>query len=198
MNPHFIFNALGAIQYFIQTEKTQEADRYLGRFAMLMRKILDSSKSKYISLGEEIELLKLYISLEQMRFEGQFDFKLEIDDLIELESYIPPMIIQPFVENAINHGLYNLVNRKGLLELGFKADTKKMITCIIKDNGIGREKAQSFKNKKHKSRGLQIVKDRVATLNAQGDMHIRLTTNDLHQDNESIGTEVIIVITYLD
>ena len=153
MNPHFIFNALGSIQYFIQTYDTVKADEFLSNFAMLMRSILESSKSKYISLSEEIKLIELYVGLEKIRFENLFDYQIAIDDNLDLESKVPPMIIQPFVENAINHGLYHLKGRKGLLNLTFDAINNNELKISISDNGIGRKAAAKLRNKNHKSRG---------------------------------------------
>lgn len=198
MNPHFIFNALGAIQYFIQIQKTDEADNFLADFAMLMRKILESSKTKYISLREEKEILGLYFNLEQLRFEGLFDYTWYIDDNVDMEKVIPPMILQPFIENAINHGLFALKGRKGKIDIYLDQISENTIQFTIEDNGIGRKQAAALRNKEHKSRGLQIVDDRISTLNSLGDVVIEVETQDLYQDNEPSGTKVIINIGYLD
>ncbi len=196
MNPHFIFNALGSVQYFIQTQETEKADSYLSNFAKLMRKILDSSKSKFISLQEESNLLKLYVGLEKMRFEKMFDFTMKIDPEIDLENPLPPMVIQPFVENAINHGIYHLTNRQGTLLIHFKHVDETKMQCIITDNGIGRVAANKIKRPNHKSRGLEIVQDRIQTINSQSDVKLDITTLDLDDGNQSTGTQVIINIEY--
>ncbi|MDA9774609.1 histidine kinase, partial [Saprospiraceae bacterium] len=166
MNPHFIFNALGAIQYFINTQNVEKADDYLAKFAMLMRSILESSKSKYIQLDDELKLLRLYLSLEHIRFEEKFSYKFEVDDGIDLmQQRIPSMIIQPFIENAINHGLYNLKDKKGELLVRFEEIHEDHIVCTIQDNGIGREAAAKIRKlSKHKSRGMQIVDERIQAL----------------------------------
>jgi two-component sensor histidine kinase len=197
MNPHFIFNALGAIQYFIQTQNVEKADEYLSDFAMLMRKILESSKGKFISLHEELQILKLYIGLEKVRFDHIFDYKIEVDPNINQESRIPPMIIQPFVENAINHGLFNLKDRKGLLKIEFKAQGEEDILCIIRDNGVGRKKAAELRMKTHKSRGMQIVNERVETIKKAGEMQIEIDTKDLFDQSSPSGTEIRIILTPL-
>ena len=196
MNPHFIFNALGSIQYFIQTQDTEKADSYLSAFAKLMRKILESSKSKFISLQEEIELLELYVKLEKMRFDKMFDFKLIVDTEIDLENPIPPMIIQPFVENAINHGLYHLKGREGKLTIHFKHIDEFKMDCIITDNGIGRTAANKLSKPNHKSRGLEIVNDRMHTINSQSDVRVHIQTIDLCDNDASSGTQIKINFLY--
>lgn len=168
MNPHFIFNALGAIQYYIKTKEVRSANDYLTQFAHLMRRYLDSSREKLISLADEVELLTLYTTLEQMRFESQFKVKIEVDEeLLPEETLLPSMIIQPFVENAINHGLRERKDGKALLHIRFylKGD---LLCCDIKDNGIGRKQAAANKRKGHRSRGMRIIEEKIETLrNAQ-------------------------------
>jgi len=194
MNPHFIFNALGAIQYFIQTNETDKADEYLSDFAKLIRSILESSKSRYISLRDELEMLEIYVSLEQVRFEDQFDYVFHIDENIDLESMIPPMMIQPFIENAINHGLVSLQSRKGLLAIYFEQVDQRKIRCRVRDNGVGRHSASKMRLKKHKSRGMEIVNDRIATINASNILKLDLQIVDLIEAGLPVGTEVILEI----
>ncbi len=192
MNPHFIFNALGAIQYFIQTNETDKADEYLSDFAKLIRSILESSKSRYISLREELDMLKIYVGLEQVRFEDRFDYKFIIDDNIDLESMIPPMMIQPFIENAINHGIVNLKDKKGLLSIHFEKINAKKIRCHVIDNGIGREASAHTRLKKHKSRGMEIVNERISTINSSNILKIDLQILDRYDGNRPAGTEVVL------
>jgi LytS/YehU family sensor histidine kinase len=196
MNPHFIFNSLGAIQYFIQTNNIEKADDYLSNFAQLMRMILEASKSKFISLKNEIKLMDLYISLEEVRFESMFNYKIDIDPRIDLEFNIPPMIIQPYIENAVNHGLYNLKDKEGKLELSLLYIDGNTIEVKIRDNGIGRKKATELRNKNHKSRGMQIVNERIETFNNTERFSVNVEIYD-HEgdDNNSLGTEVIIRCT---
>ncbi len=196
MNPHFIFNALGAIQYFIQTNNTDKADEYLSDFAMLMRKILESSKARFISLTEEKELLELYIRIECMRFEKLFEYEIIVQDGVDGDCRIPPMVIQPFIENAINHGLYNLKDRKGKLRLEFSNIDENGVRCIVHDNGIGRKKAAELRLKKHKSRGMQIVSERIETINSSKKMFIELETKDLYNNDIASGTKVQIDFYY--
>jgi len=195
MNPHFIFNALGALQYFMQTEKTEEADDFLTDFALLMRKILESSKSKYITLKEEYEILDLYLKLEKTRFGDHFNFDWHINEDVDLDLTIPPMILQPFIENAIIHGINNLKDRKGQLDI-YLQQNKQFIEYTIKDNGVGRKQAASMRNKKHIPRGMEIVQDRILTLNTLNDIKIKVETIDMYEKDEPIGTTAIIKLTY--
>ncbi len=191
MNPHFIFNALGAIQYFIQTNDSEKADDYLSDFAMLMRKILESSKSKYITLAEEINQLQLYIGLERVRFDHAFDFNLDIAEEIDTEShFIPSMILQPFVENAINHGLHHLSERKGELNISLFPDGDNKFAFEITDNGIGRQAAEKKRKLTHKSRGMQIIEERIETLNTTSEININIDIQDLYENGNSKGTRV--------
>ncbi|MCB0564311.1 MAG: histidine kinase, partial [Phaeodactylibacter sp.] len=141
MNPHFIFNSLGAIQYFIQSNDKKQADRYLSKFAYLMRLFLESSKNRYISLAEELKLIHLYVELEQLRFKGRFDFKLDVDEKIDLHTTeLPTMLLQPFVENAINHGLFHKSDG-GFLKLSITPMINRRLKFVIEDDGIGRNRA---------------------------------------------------------
>ena len=194
MNPHFIFNALGAVQYFIQTHDTDRADEYLSNFAMLMRSILESSKSKYIRLNEELRLLELYVGLEKVRFEELFEYDIKVDVNVDTEINIPPMIVQPFVENAINHGLYNLKGRRGYLLIHFGMPQEDRLIITISDNGVGRKRAAQLRMKKHKSRGTQIVQERLDTINNGDELIVTTETIDLVDNGKSIGTKVIISI----
>lgn len=195
MNPHFIFNALGSIQYFIQTYDTVKADEFLSNFAMLMRSILESSKAKYISLNDEIKLLKLYVGLEKIRFENLFEYEVVVDNLLDLESKIPPMILQPFVENAINHGLYHLKDRKGQLKLAFEQVDDLSMKITISDNGIGRKAAQALRKMNHKSRGMQIIHERIQTINDSQELNVHVSTVDLEDEGHAAGTLVEITIS---
>jgi sensor histidine kinase YesM len=196
MNPHFIFNALGSIQYFIQTQDTDKADSYLSDFAMLIRIILESSKSKFISLSEEVKFLSLYARLEKMRFEDQFTYEFKIDKEIDFHKPIPPLIIQPFVENAINHGIYNLKGKKGRLLIYFQYVNPNEIIIRVRDNGVGRNEASKLKKSPHSSRGTELVNTRVQTINNQNDIRIDVQTIDLEAFDQPRGTEIKIRISY--
>jgi len=197
MNPHFIFNALHAIQDFIFKKDERVANRYLVKFSRLMRLFLESSKEKYIILADEIQLLQLYIELEQLRFEDKFDFKISISpELTSSMIEIPSMLLQPFVENAINHGLIHL-KKGGELLLEF-SEKEGQLRCMIKDNGIGRKKAKEIKErsiKSYKSRGLQLIEERQRVWNIIGNTSVEIEIIDLVDANGiACGTQVEILI----
>lgn len=196
MNPHFVFNALGSIQYYIQINDIQLADEYLTKFANLMRLYLDSSKEKLISLKDEVKLLRIYSELEQMRFEDLFTVQFNIESGLYLEDiFIPPMLIQPFIENAINHGLEERKDKQGVVEINFYKDNDSLI-CLIKDNGIGRSKASKLRQRKtHKSRGTDLLNEKIETLKTTGLADVNITIQDLYPDaTEYPGTLVTLQI----
>lgn len=202
LNPHFMFNALGAIQYYIKNNESRLAINYLGDFALLMRLFLESSKNKYVSLEDELKLLKLYITLVQMRFDNKFDVVYEIDDSLDLVmTEIPSLLIQPYVENAIVHGLRHKKSH-GLLTIKmiFKEENNTLI-CIIEDNGVGRKKAAEIKAqslKKHQSRGTQIIEERIATFNASGEIKLKVKTEDVNVMLENCGTRVTLTFPNIE
>jgi tetratricopeptide (TPR) repeat protein len=167
MNPHFIFNSLSSINWFILKNKTQEASDYLTSFSRLIRMVLTNSDKPVISLDEELKMLRLYLDMEQLRLEHSFDYKIEMMNNIDpAEIYMPPMILQPFCENAIWHGLSHKTE-KGVLTVNFELQ-ENLLNCTIADNGVGREKADLLKNNKshkEKSLGIQITKSRLSLFN---------------------------------
>ncbi|HFA47431.1 MAG TPA: hypothetical protein ENJ95_00280 [Bacteroidetes bacterium] len=201
MNPHFVFNSLGAIQFFIQNNDAGAADNYLAKFAKLMRLFLESSKNKYISLSEEIKLLSLYVELEQMRFEDRFDAEIAVDkDLDTYSRELPSILIQPFVENSINHGLFHK-NGKGRLLVKFYEKENGALICRIEDDGVGRERSASLKQKSprnYKSRGMQIVNERLEVLKQVDEIDIKIEVEDLDPNADDTGTVVTIEIPDLD
>jgi len=177
--------------------KKELASDYLGMFADLIRTYLNHSQEGSIALDEEIEALKLYLELEAVRFDHQLDFSFEVEaglDIYNLE--IPTMLVQPYVENAIKHGLfYKTDNRK--LEVLFKAHSKDVILAIVRDNGIGRE-ASALQNKRrkanHKSFATSANQTRLELLNYGREQQIKAEIIDLKKDGKAIGTEVHILI----
>ncbi|MBV6653321.1 MAG: histidine kinase, partial [Mameliella sp.] len=201
MNPHFVFNSLSAIQYFIRDNEKEFADDYLTKFGKLMRLFLEASKKRYTTLSKEIEVLQLYIELEQVRFDHKFEYQLSVDEEIDpYSTLIPSVLLQPFVENAINHGIFHKQGN-GLLKLGFAANGKGL-TCSIEDNGVGRAKAQEIRknsNKNYKSRALQITRERLDALQEFEDYKVKFTIIDLFDEQGgSQGTRVIIDIPEIE
>ena len=198
MNPHFIFNALGAIQYFVQTKNTDLADDYLSEFALLMRKYLEASKQPTILLKDEIELLQLYTKIEAMRFDHLFKTTIDVAPELDIHDIrIPSVLIQPFVENAILHGLQPRSDTGGLLNISFY-QIKDALLVKITDNGIGMAKALTQKNPLHKSRGLENIIDRMTTLEIATGLKIGFQqSTPFPQSTSYAGHEVLITFEQL-
>ncbi|MCB0557793.1 MAG: histidine kinase [Lewinellaceae bacterium] len=193
MNPHFIFNCLNSIDYYILKNDTDKASDYLNRFSRLIRLILQNSRSEYINLKDELELLKLYIEMESLRFEQQFDYAVKIGRGLNLEDIeIPPMLLQPYVENAIWHGLVHKDGR-GRLDLAITRQNG-FLYCVIEDNGIGREEALRLRSKtatRRKSMGMAITKDRINMINRLYKVDTSVEVIDLKDDKgQARGTRV--------
>jgi sensor histidine kinase YesM len=200
MNPHFVFNCLNSIQECIVTQKYGEASLYLNKFAKLFRSVLNNSGKVMVTLAEEIEVLDLYLTLEHMRFEKSFTYTIYTDEELEAdEILIPSMLLQPYVENALWHGLMHKEGDRKLC-IGFTKKTDNIFECVIDDNGIGRKKAlvlkeQQSKTKRHVSRGMTISKDRIDLLQKQG-QHARLEIIDKYDESgTATGTKVVIELS---
>ena len=200
MNPHFVFNCLNSIQECIVTEKYGEASKYLNKFSKLFRMVLNNSGKNLVSLNEESDVLVLYLELEQMRFEKSFSFTINMDEELDAdEVLIPSMLVQPYVENALWHGLMHKDGERQLL-ISFKKISEEVFQCVVEDNGIGRKKsfelkANQSKSKRHESKGLKISKDRLDVLQQQG-YHSTLQIIDKVDDAQNAtGTMVIIELS---
>lgn len=195
MNPHFVFNAMNTLQNYILKNESENASEYLAKFARLMRLFLDSSRNKFIELRNEIELLENYIELEQARLQHGFRYHINIDPEVEMDTKIPSVMIQPFVENAILHGLRHKIDGSGILELSFIIKGL-FLECRIHDNGIGREESaiiNKSKEKLYKSQALNIIDDKIKTLKEINNVDIRITTEDKRDENgKGSGTTVTI------
>ena len=195
MNPHFIFNALNSVNSFIAQNDERAANRYLTEFSTLMRSVLENSEEDFISLEKEIELLELYLKLEHSRFQDKFDYELIIDKNIDLEAYqIPPMLLQPYIENAVWHGL-RYKQEKGFLKVELLKRDEESIQIIISDNGIGRRKSAELKTeyqKKKRSKGMQNIKQRITILNEMYKDKVDVFIEDLYDD--TTGTKVILTL----
>ncbi|MFT7606743.1 MAG: two-component system LytT family sensor kinase, partial [Saprospiraceae bacterium] len=196
MNPHFIFNALNSVNNFIAKNDEKAANKFLSSFSKLMRKVLDYSQKDFITFEEEIELNELYLKLEHFRFRDKFDYTFRND--AEQDGYnleVPPMLIQPFIENAVWHGL-RYKSAKGKLDVTVTKDAGKLI-IRVKDNGIGREKSRELKTKnqmKYKSTGLENVSKRIALINEIYNKNYEINVSDLDDNAEDKGTVVEIKI----
>lgn len=196
MNPHFIFNCINAIDNLIQTNQKDKATTYLARFAKLIRVVLDSSKNNVVPFYKEYEALNLFLQLEQFRCNNKFEYELTADEEITHGDYkVPPLLIQPFIENAIHHGLMNKQgnDKKLSVQIGIENET---IRYSIIDNGVGRQKALQIKNlnkPEHISYGIEISTERVHLYNKNGNEK-NVTITDLYTDGSPSGTMVQICI----
>ncbi len=199
MNPHFIFNCLSSINRFILKNEIEIASDYLTRFSRLIRMVLIHSQKSLISLEDELEILKLYLDMERLRFKDAFDYNIIFTNRIDAGAvYIPPLLLQPFCENAIWHGLMHK-EEKGNLNIALSLENR-VLHCCISDDGIGREKASQFKSKsaeKDKSLGLKITTERLALLNGENTISTFYEINDiLDEDEHVVGTRVDLKIKY--
>lgn len=195
MNPHFIFNALNSVNSFISKSDERSANKYLSEFSRLMRSVLDNSEHNFIPLSSEINMLKLYLSLEHFRFKDKFDYEFNVSDDIDIDLYeIPPMLVQPYIENAIWHGL-RYKEDKGRLDIAL-TEEENILKITIEDDGIGRKKSQEIKtqNQKEKtSTGIKSVYNRLKILNETYKLNIRSEIIDIEGDKKT-GTKVILLI----
>jgi len=200
MNPHFVFNALNSIQEYILKNQREKAGDYLGKFADLIRTYLDHSVKGRITLQEEIDSLNMYLELEQLRFEERLQFIISMDMRIKTDLIlIPTMLIQPYVENALKHGLLHIEGER-ILTIKFTQDLEKhCIICTVDDNGIGREKSKEIQSKRiklHKSFATKATDDRISLLNYVLEKEASIETIDKFNGDKATGTLVTIKIPY--
>jgi putative methionine-R-sulfoxide reductase with GAF domain len=197
MNPHFIFNCLNSINRYIVKSDQVTASLYLTKFAKLIRLILDNSNNKNVILSHELEALKLYIEMEALRFDKKFSYSITVDHNVNADSIeVPPLIIQPYVENAIWHGLLHK-DEPGCLHIHVSMPEENVLQCIIEDDGVGREKARELKSKTattRKSLGMKLTEHRLNLLNNYAELNASIDIIDLRVADEAKGTKVILKI----
>ena len=197
MNPHFIFNALNSVNSFIASNDERTANKYLSDFSLLMRAVLENSEEDFIPLQKEIELIELYTKLEHFRFQDKFDYSIVVDESIAVDAFvIPPMLLQPYIENAVWHGL-RYKKEKGQLMINIHQTKKDELSIIISDDGIGRERSKAMKTahqKKQNSKGMGNIKRRVTILNKMYKDRVDVFIDDLHEDSEDAGTKVVVTL----
>ena len=195
MNPHFIFNCLNSIQKYVLDHDSKQAYTYMAKFSKLIRYVLDISDKTFVALSDELELVKIYAELEQLRFSKKFDFIIDIEESIKIdEVMIPSMLIQPYLENAIWHGIMNLPeDTEGVVKIKVNNEDDNL-EIIIEDNGIGRAKAKLIKQKTHQSKGLSINEKRIEAINYLLKFNnASVEIIDLFDPNNiAIGTKVVI------
>jgi len=196
MNPHFIFNALNSVNSFIASNDERTANRYLTDFSLLMRAVLENSEEDFIPLGKEIKLIERYTKLEHFRFQDKFNYTINVDEHIQVEDFvIPPMLLQPYIENAVWHGL-RYKNTKGHLDIAITQTESDKIKITITDNGIGRKKSKFLKTEnqqKQNSKGMGNIKKRVTILNEMYKDKVAVFIDDF-QDEEDTGTKVVVTL----
>ena len=195
MNPHFIFNCLNSIQKYVLDHDSKLAYTYMAKFSKLIRFVLDISDKTFVALSYELEVVKIYAELEQLRFDSKFNFEIEISESIKSDDIlVPSLLIQPYLENAIWHGIMNLpIDKKGEVKITVNV-LNDILKIVITDNGIGRAEAKLFNEKTHQSKGLSINQKRIEAIN------YLLKTNDaivtiedlINSNNKAAGTKVII------
>jgi tetratricopeptide (TPR) repeat protein len=194
MNPHFIFNSLSSIQNFIVTEKPDKASIYLSKFSKLVRNILDNSVQEFVSLEKEISTIENYLELQKVRYAGKFDYNIDIDIAIDPEIVrIPPMLAQPFIENAIEHGIKHR-ETPGHINIRFSLKDHTLL-FEVEDDGVGRQKAREIEiqiNPEHKSMATSLTRERLVNLNRKLHRKIELEIIDLRNAlGEACGTRVV-------
>ena len=191
MNPHFVFNSLNAIQYYLNDNKIELSEKYLVKFSKLIRMFFDFSEHKVISIKEEVQLLDAYLEIEKLRFGTEFNYLIDADNNLNLEQEIPAMLLQPIVENGVNHGLFHNFG-KGLIKILFQKINNRIYEVIIEDNGVGRDKAKEIKEhslNKHQSKSTQILQERITLLNQSNQWNITYKITDLDKEKNN-GTRV--------
>ena len=195
MNPHFIFNALNSVNSFISKNDERSANKYLADFSRLMRMVMENSQHDFVPLSQEISILELYLTLEHFRFQEKFDYSFEVDEEIDTDAYeVPPMLIQPYIENAVWHGLrYKM--EKGQLNVAFRKNSDKSVSVVIEDDGIGRKKSAELKTINQKttnSTGIKNTESRIALINELYKKNIKIESSDLLPSEDETGTMVVI------
>ena len=183
MNPHFIFNSMNTIDAYILRKRFVEASDCLQKFSKLIRQILENSENQTISIAKELETLKLYIELEQERFSNSFNYQLDVQpELLAKEYQLPPLLLQPFVENAILHGIRHLTDRKGEILVKLNTFSDGVLYCLIQDNGVGRTASLEINQERqtnHKSMGMNVTMERISTYQAIFGDTMETTITDL-------------------
>jgi LytS/YehU family sensor histidine kinase len=194
MNPHFIFNSLNSIQQYVMDADVAGANKFISGFSRLIRQTLDFSSKPEISLEEELDYLTNYLELEKTRLEDAFSWSVFIhESVLPSDYYIPPMILQPFVENSVRHGLRFRKDKSGKVTITVKREKDSLI-CILEDNGIGRKAAMQYKSItpiNYQSKGLSLTADRITMFNKEHEQKINMHIDDLEDDfHHSMGTRV--------
>jgi ligand-binding sensor domain-containing protein len=192
MNPHFIFNSLNSINYFISNNDRLSANRYIADFSKLIRTVLNNMDEDFVRLTVEIDALDEYLKIEHLRFGDKFDYIIDTDPGVQTETLrVTPGLVQPFVENAIWHGVMGLNSRKGLIRVSYRM-RGDMLVCTVEDDGVGRAHSEAMKDKSHpkKSKGILLATERLKILNNLLKTNLKITFSDIYTDRPETGTRV--------
>jgi sensor histidine kinase YesM len=198
MNPHFIFNTLGSIQNYLLQNKSSEAGLYLSQFARLIRLNINSINSNLINLEEEVNRLRIYLDLEKFRMENKFDYKIELDGRIEEDDlFIPSMLIQPYVENSIWHGISPLES-KGMIRILFNMHSDHSIRITVEDNGIGMNQSAKYSSRgeSHLHLSMEVIRKRLDIIGKKMQVETSLKISECFPGNENPGTKVELVVPF--
>ena len=191
MNPHFIFNSLNSIQQYVFAGDAVEANHFITNFSSLVRQTLYISGKKFITLTEEIKYLESYLTLERIKYENAFNFQIISNEITRENILVPPLLLQPFIENSIRHGVLNLKKECGKIFINFWVENNSLF-CFLEDNGIGRENARKLQNNKindHRSKGMELVQKRIENLNSIYNVNIAVSIEDIIEKNKT-GTRI--------
>jgi ligand-binding sensor domain-containing protein len=203
MNPHFIFNALNAIQHFLTINDDENAVKFLSKFAKLIRIVFEYSKRKEITFANEMEMLEVYLSLEKLRFKEKIEIHFNISEEVEAQKeniYIPPLLIQPIIENSFKHGLFHK-NTKGNLYISFDLENRNVLKCVIEDDGVGRTEANAhsiWREKQQVSSGLSTTKERIKYWHEKNNATANddlMRIEDLEENGIAKGTRITIKLS---
>jgi LytS/YehU family sensor histidine kinase len=194
MNPHFIFNCLNSIQQFVFDKDMMATNEYISGFARLIRATLNHSSRPFISLAEEVEYLGDYLSLEKVRFKNKMDYRITVEPELDVRrSLLPPMLLQPYVENCIRHGLRHKTSGHGIVHIHFRKEGERMVVNI-RDNGIGRKKALEYRTREHieyQSKGMSLTSARIQMIRVLYKSEIEVQVEDLQdRDGRPEGTRI--------
>ncbi len=196
MNPHFVHNSLNAIQYYIQLNEVEKSEDYLSKFSKLMRQFFEYSRKDRISVENEVSLLKNYLDIEKLRFEDDFQFNIKVDKALDTqELFLPPMILQPILENAINHGIFHKIG-KGLVNIIFSTISDYSFKVEIIDDGIGINKSKAINAKKHQTHTEHsgfVLEERLSLLKESNLWNIDFTIIDRADVSDKTGTIVTLI-----
>lgn len=199
MNPHFVHNSLNAIQYYIQQNDVETSENYLARFSKLMRQFFDYSRKHSISIREEINLLENYLQIEKLRFEEKLEYSIVVDPMLDIEEeYIPSVILQPIVENAINHGLFHK-KENGHIQISFSYNNDDSFSVSVIDNGIGVNKAKMLNQDIHKRKeehSSAVLEERLYCLRESSIWDVQYAIKDRSVDGNLNGTEVTLIFNH--